>query len=80
MYAIRGPNLKGIECLREAIHATEGRYADKNAKGTKRHHDHGSQFILHAFQGAFKTLGTGRARPSSASPIAMDLSSDSSGP
>jgi hypothetical protein len=35
----------------------DGRYADKIAKDTKLRHDHGSQFISHAFQDELKTLG-----------------------
>ena len=49
--------MKAIECLREAIHFTKGRYADKIAQGTKLRHDHGSQFISHAFQDELKTEG-----------------------
>jgi len=46
-----------IECLREAIHFTKGRYEIEVAAGTKLRHDHGSQFISHAFQDELKTLG-----------------------
>jgi putative transposase len=55
--ARRGTRFEAIECLREAIHFTKGRYADKIAKDTKLRHDHGSQFISHAFQDELKTLG-----------------------
>jgi hypothetical protein len=46
-----------IECLREAIHLTKGRYDTNIAEGTALRHDHGSQFISHAFQDELKTLG-----------------------
>ena len=55
--ARRGTRLEAVECLREAIHFTKGRYEDKIAEGTKLRHDHGSQFISHAFQDELKTLG-----------------------
>jgi transposase InsO family protein len=55
--AMRGTRFEAIECLREAVHLTKGRYADKIAAGTKLRHDHGSQFISHAFQDELKTLG-----------------------
>ena len=55
--ARRGTRFEAIECLREAIHFTKGRYGDKIAAGTKLRHDHGSQFILHTFQDELKTLG-----------------------
>jgi transposase InsO family protein len=55
--ALRGTRYEAIECLREAVHLTKGRYEDKIAKGTKLRHDHGSQFISHAFQDELKTLG-----------------------
>ena len=40
--ARRGTRLEAIECLRETIHFTKGRYEDKIAEGTKLRHDHGS--------------------------------------
>jgi len=55
--ARRGMRLEAIEYLREAINFTKGRYEDKIAEGTKLRHDHGSQFISHAFQDELKTLG-----------------------
>ena len=55
--ARRGTRFEAIECLREAIHFTKGRYEDKIAEGTKLRHDHGSQFISHAFQDELKTIG-----------------------
>jgi putative transposase len=48
--ALRGTRVKAIECLREAIHFTKGRYDTQIAKGTALRRDHGSQFISHAFQ------------------------------
>jgi putative transposase len=55
--ARRGTRFEAIECLREAIRSAKGRYEDKIAKGTKLRHDHGSQFISHAFQDELETLG-----------------------
>ena len=55
--ARRGTRFEAIECLREAIHFTKGRYEIEVAAGTKLRHDHGSQFISHAFQDELKTLG-----------------------
>ena len=46
-----------MECLREAIHSAKGRYETEVAAGTKLRHDHGSQFISHAFQDELKTQG-----------------------
>jgi putative transposase len=54
--ALRGTRIAAIEYLREAIHLTKGR-CDNIAEGTKLRHDHGSQFISHAFQIELKTLG-----------------------
>jgi len=55
--ALRGTRFKAIECLREAVHFTKGRYDTQIAKGTALRHDHGSQFISHAFQDELKSLG-----------------------
>lgn len=55
--ALRGTRFEAIECLREAIHLTKGRYDTNIAEGTALRHDHGSQFISHAFQDELKTLG-----------------------
>ncbi len=55
--ARRGTRFEAIECLREAIRFTKGRYEDNIAEGTKLRHDHGSQFVSHAFQDELKTLG-----------------------
>jgi len=55
--ARRGTRFEAIECLREAIHSAKGRYEIEVAAGTKLRHDHGSQFISHAFQDELKTLG-----------------------
>ena len=55
--ALRGTRFEAIECPREAIHFTKGRYEIEVAAGTKLRHDHGSQFISHAFQDELKTLG-----------------------
>ena len=46
--ALRGTRFEAIECLREAIHFTKGRYEDKIAEGKKLRHEHGSYFISHA--------------------------------
>jgi transposase InsO family protein len=75
-----GTRFEDIGCLREAIHLTKGRYEDKIAEGKRLRHDHGSQFISHAFPTSSRPSASSRARPSSASPIAKDASSDSSGP
>jgi putative transposase len=55
--ALRGTRFEAMECLREAIRAVKGRYDTNIAKGTKLRHDHGSQFISHAFQDDLKTAG-----------------------
>ena len=55
--ARRGTRKEAIECLREAVHFVKGRYDVGIAQGTKLRHDHGSQFISHAFQDELKTLG-----------------------
>jgi hypothetical protein len=55
--ALRGTRFESIECLREAVWATRGHYEVSIAEGTSLRHDHGSQFISHAFQGELKTLG-----------------------
>jgi transposase InsO family protein len=55
--ALRGTRFLSIERLREAFHFTKGRYDTQVAKGTALRHDHGSQFISHAFQDELKTLG-----------------------
>jgi len=55
--ALRGTRFEAIECLRQAIHATKGRYEVDVALGTSLRHDHGSQFISHAFQDELKTVG-----------------------
>jgi transposase InsO family protein len=55
--ALRGTRYEAIECLREAVHFAKGRYDIGVAAGTKLRHDHGSQFISHAFQDELKTLG-----------------------
>jgi transposase InsO family protein len=55
--AMRGTRFEAIECLREAVYFAKGRYDIGVAAGTKLRHDHGSQFISHAFQDELKTLG-----------------------
>lgn len=55
--ALRGTRFEAIECLREAVRLTKGRYDVRVAEGTKLRHDHGSQFISHAFQDELQTLG-----------------------
>ena len=61
--ARNGTRIEAIECLREAIHSTKGRYGVGIAAGTRLRHDHGSQFVSHAFQDELKTLGI-RSSPS----------------
>jgi transposase InsO family protein len=55
--ARRGTRFEAVECLSEAVHSAKGRYEDKIAKDAKLRHDHGIQFISHAFQDELKTLG-----------------------
>jgi putative transposase len=55
--APRGTRFEAIECLREAVWATRGHYEIGIAQGTSLRHDHGSQFISHAFQDELRTLG-----------------------
>jgi putative transposase len=55
--ALRGTRFEAIECLREAVWATRGQYEVGIAAGVSLRHDHGSQFISHAFQDEFRTLG-----------------------
>ena len=55
--ALRGTRFEAIECLREAVWATRGHYEVGIAQGTRLRHDHGSQFISHAFQDELRTLG-----------------------
>jgi len=55
--ALRGTRFEAMECLREAIRAVKGRYDTNIAKGTKLRHDHGTQFISHAFRDDLKTAG-----------------------
>ena len=74
------PTFRGIECLREAIHAMGGRYADNIAKGTKLTTIKAASSSRMPFRTSSKPSARSRARPLSASPSAMDLSTDSSGP
>lgn len=55
--ARRGTRFEAIECLRQAIWATRGHYEIGIAAGTSLRHDHGSQFISHAFQEELKAAG-----------------------
>jgi len=55
--ARRGTRKEAIECLREAVHFVKGRYDVGIAQGTKLRHDHGGQFISHAFQDELRTIG-----------------------
>ena len=61
--ASRGTQFEALECLREAIHFTKGRYEAKIAKGRRLRHDHGSQFASHAFWDERKTLGIESSPP-----------------
>ena len=47
---------KAMECLREAIWATKVRYDVGVAQGVSLRHDHGSQFVSHAFQDELRTV------------------------
>ena len=55
--ALRGTRFEAIECVREAIWATKGHYEVAIAAGVSLRHDHGSQFISHAFQDELRTVG-----------------------
>jgi transposase InsO family protein len=55
--ALCGTRFEAIECLREAIWATKGRYDVGVAQGVSLRHDHGSQFLSHAFQDELRTVG-----------------------
>jgi putative transposase len=55
--ALRCTRFEAIECLREAVWATRGHYEVGIAAGLSLRHDHGSQFISHAFRDELKTLG-----------------------
>ena len=55
--ALRGTRFEAIECVREAIWATKGHYDAGIATGVALRHDHGSQFISHAFQDELTTTG-----------------------
>ena len=55
--ALRGTRFEAIECVREAIWATKRHYDIGIAAGVALRHDHGSQFISHAFQDELKSTG-----------------------
>ena len=55
--ALCGTRFEAIECLREAIWATKGRYDVGVAHGVSLRHDHGSPFVSHAFQDELRTVG-----------------------
>ena len=48
--ARRGTRMEAIDTLRQAIRATRGTFDRDVAAGVALRHDHGSQFISHAFQ------------------------------
>lgn len=55
--ARRGTRFEALEPLRQAVRETRGDFAEDIATGTKLRHDHGSQFISHAYQDEIRFLG-----------------------
>ena len=61
--ARRGTRMEAIDTLRQAIRATRGTFDRDIAAGVALRHDHGSQFISHAFQNELRFVGI-RSSPS----------------
>ena len=61
--AQRGTRMEAIDTLRQAIRATRGKFDRDVAAGVALRHDHGSQFISHAFQDELRFVGI-RSSPS----------------
>jgi len=61
--ARRGTRMEAIDTLRQAIRATRGKFDRDVAAGVALRHDHGSQFISHAFQDELRFVGI-RSSPS----------------
>lgn len=61
--ALRGTRFEALEPIRQAVRETCGDFAAGIADGIELRHDHGSQFISHAFQEEIRFLGI-RSSPS----------------
>jgi transposase InsO family protein len=55
--ARQGTRFEALEPLRQGIHQHFGSYADGVARGLALRHDHGSQFLSHAYQAELRFLG-----------------------
>jgi transposase InsO family protein len=55
--ARRGTRFEALEPLRQGIHQHFGCYAEGVARGLALRHDHGSQFLSHAYQAELRFLG-----------------------
>jgi putative transposase len=55
--ARRGTRYEALEPLRQAVRARKGAFAQGLLEGTVLRHDHGSQFVSHAFQAEVRFLG-----------------------
>lgn len=55
--ARRGTRFEALEPLRQAVRMTRGGFERDIASGTALRHDHGSQFISHAYQAELRLLG-----------------------
>ena len=55
--ALRGTRFEALEPLRQAVRETRGGFDAGIAEGTALRHDHGSQFISHAYQEEVRFLG-----------------------
>lgn len=62
--ARRGTRYEALEPLKQAVPRSFGRYAENAAgeRGLLLRHDHGSQFVSHAFQGELAFLGIKSSR------------------
>jgi transposase InsO family protein len=55
--AIGGNRFDALEAVRQAVRSTRGGFEEGIAEGTSLRHDHGSQFISHAYQDELRFLG-----------------------
>lgn len=55
--AVGGNRFDALEALRQAVRATRGGFEAGIARGTALRHDHGSQFVSHAYQEEVRFLG-----------------------
>jgi transposase InsO family protein len=55
--ARRGTRFEALEPLRQAVRHRHGAFADDVAVGVALRHDHGSQFVSHAYQAEVRFLG-----------------------